>query len=243
MVYRSFLLVVVGTMYLSGLFSQSCIVYKKESEGLYIGVDSRITSYSMDKDTRRVETSELSICKIERVDSIMVAVTGHGANLAMDEAKYLLRAEPQFEDAITRFTKSFGQKLADILETERLTNPGFKTKYKAGEVLGGALFAYYQNGVLKGRMTRIILLYPPNQKASISTENVPIDSIGATGSTKGIRTVIFKNDIWKKGPVHGINNLINIEKFANPTQFDGNVDVLFLSNKNEMKWVQSKKCF
>ena len=92
-------------------------------------------------------------------------------------------------------------------------------------------------------MTRIILLYPPNQKASISTENVPIDSIGATGSTKGIRTVIFKNDIWKKGPVHGINNLINIEKFANPTQFDGNVDVLFLSNKNEMKWVQSKKCF
>ena len=243
MVYRRFTMIMLMAFCTSAVFSQSCIIYKKERDGIYIGVDARMILYSVSNSKGRVESSYVSMCKIDRVKNISFAVTGHAANVAMDEARYLLNAEPEFPAAITRYTKAFGQKLADMLETDRLTNiEQFRKKFVAGSLLGGAVFVYYENGVLTGRVIRIRLTTQPSEKATVSTDNYPIDSIGITPGAIGTRNVILKPNVWKKGAVHGINNLINIEKMANPSEFEGVVDILFISSKNEMEWVQGRKC-
>ena len=93
-----------------------------------------------------------------------------------------------------------------------------------------------------GHVINISVISHPTEKATVTTRNEIIDSIGIAGSSIGIKNVVFNKDVWKKGAVKGINNLLSIEKIANPTEVGGVADILFVSTKNEIEWVQRKKC-
>lgn len=210
---------------------------------MYIGADSRMISYVLNVSTQKIEPSYLSICKIDQVENVHFAVTGHAADMGLTEAKDILKNTRPFPDAIALYATTFGQKLADMLETTRRTMAEFyKRNFPAGTILGGSVFFYYENGTLTGKVVKIQLMSQPNEKATVATWNDNIDSIGVAGNTMGTRNILFNSDVWKKGAVKAINNLIGIEKIASPTQVEGTVDILFVSSKNEIEWVQRKKC-
>lgn len=235
-----FLLVILNS---SVIFSQSCIVYKKDKDGIYIGADTRMVSYVTNESNSKIEPSYLSICKIDQVDNIHFAVTGYSANIALNDARTILQNTKPFTDAVNLYATSFGQKLADMLETTRHAKAAFyKKNFPAGLVLGGSIFFYYENGILTGRVVRLTLISEPSEKAVVSTRNDNLDSIGVAGNGIGTRNILYNSDVWKKGAVKGINNLIGIEKMANPSQVEGVADILFVSTKNEVEWVQRKKC-
>jgi hypothetical protein len=238
-----FSLVLISVLLSSVIFSQSCIVYKKEKDGIYIGADTRMVSYVTNESNRRIEPTYLSICKIDQVDSIHFAVTGYSANIALDEARKILQNTKPFSDAVALYATSFGQKLADMLETTRHEKPDFyKKNFPAGLVLGGSIFFYYEKGILNGRVVRITLITQPSEKATVATKNDNLDSIGVAGNNIGTRNILYNSDVWKKGAVTGIKNLIGIEKMASPSQVEGVADILFVSSKNEVEWVQRKRC-
>ena len=237
------LLFVLLLAFSSILSSQSCIVYKKEKDGIFIATDTRMVSYSINESTRRIEPSYLSICKIDHVDSIHFAVTGYAANIALTEAKALFQNTNSFSDVVALYTTSFGQKVADMLETTRHTKPDFyKKNFAAGSILAGAVFVYYEKEKLVGRVVNITLVSQPSEKATVATRNDLIDSIGMVGSTIGTRNILFNADIWKRGGVTGINTLIRIEKMASPKEVEGLVDILFVSVTNKGEWLQRTKC-
>lgn len=238
-----FIVLIPAVLFSPRLSSQSCIVYKKEKDGIYIGADTRMVSYVTNESNRRVEPTYVSICKIDKVDSVHFAVTGHHANLALNEARTVLQNTKPFSDAVALYATTFGQKLADMLETTRHEKPDFyKKNFPTGLVLGGSVFFYYQNGILNGRVVRITLISAPSEKATVTTKNDNLDSIGIAGNAIGTRNILYNSDVWKKGAVTGIKNLIGIEKMASPTQLEGVADILFVSSKNEAEWVQRKTC-
>ena len=223
--------------------SQGCIIYKKEQDGIFIGADTRLVSFTLNESTRRPESSYTSICKMDQVNNINFAVTGYAADIGLSEARTVMQNTKVFTDAIELYTKSFGQKLADILETDRLTKSDlYKKKFLPGTVVGGSVFFYYENGILNGRVVRITLVSKPSQRATIETRHDPIDSIGVAGNIVGARKILFNKDVWKRGAAKGINNIIGIEKIANPTEMEGAADILFVSTKNETEWIQRKRC-
>src|SRR5215204_1998086 len=208
--------------------SQSCIIYKKEKDGIYIGADSRQVSFTINESSGRPESSNLSICKMYQVNNINFAVTGYAANIGVAEAKKVLQNTRVFADAIEAYIKSFGQKLADVLETDRLSKSDlYKKKFLPGTVVGGSIFFYYDNGILNGKVVRIILVSQPSQKATIETRQELIDSIGVAGNVVVTGKILFNKDVWKRGAVNGINNIIRIEKIANPEELEGVADILF----------------
>lgn len=238
-----FLICVCSILVPSIAFSQSCIIYKKEKDGIYIGADTRMVSYVTNESNRRIEPTYLSICKIDHVDSVHFAVTGFSANIALDEARTILQNTKKFTDAVAQYATTFGQRLADMLETTRHEKAEFyKKNFPAGLILGGSIFFYYHDGVLNGRVVRITLASQPSEKATVITNNDDLDSIGVAGNGMGTRNILFNRDVWKKGAVTGIKNLIGIEKMASPSQVEGTPDILFVSNKNEAAWVQRQKC-
>ena len=223
--------------------SQSCIIYKKEKDGIYIGADTRQVSFTLNETSRRPESNNLSICKMDQVNNINFAVTGYAANIGVAEAKKVLQNTGAFADAIEVYIKSFGQKLADILETDRVSKSDlYKKKFLPGTVVGGSVFFFYDNGILNGRVVKIVLVSQPSQKATIQTKNELIDSIGVAGNIIATGKVLFNKDVWKRGAVNGINNIIRIEKIANPEELEGVADILFVSTKNEREWIQRKRC-
>ncbi|MBC7828998.1 MAG: hypothetical protein H7122_14710 [Chitinophagaceae bacterium] len=227
----------------SMIFAQSCIIYKKEKDGIYLGADTRMVSYAINETGRFTEPVHSSICKMGNVNHVRFAITGYAADIALTEAKNILQGTKIFAEAIKQYTTSFGQKLANILEADRSTMLDyFKKKFPAGSTVGGSVFFYYENGLLVGRVIKIILVSQPTEKAVITTLNENIDSIGIAGSAIGIRAAILNKDVWKKGAAKAINNLIEIERMANPAEVGGVADILFVSSKNEMEWVQRKKC-
>ena len=227
----------------STVLSQSCIIYKKEKDGIFIGADTRMVSYESNETTRQIEPVYSSICKMGSVNNICFAITGFGADIAMSEAKNIFLNTKLFSDAIKKYVESVGQKIADILETERRQRIAFfKRTFPRGSNVGGSVFLYYENGALMGHVINISVISHPTEKATVTTRNEIIDSIGIAGSSIGIKNVVFNKDVWKKGAVKGINNLLSIEKIANPTEVGGVADILFVSTKNEIEWVQRKKC-
>ena len=243
MLARIFLILSVWSVSSETCFPQGCIIYKKEKDGIFIGADTRMVSYTINESTRRTESSYSSICKIDQVDSINFAVTGYAADVGVSEARNVLQEKKEFTEAIELYVKVFGQKLADILETDRLTKSDlYKQKFLPGTIVGGSLFFHYDKGILNGRVIRIVLVSEPSQKATIQTRQEVLDSIGVAGDLVGARRVLFNKDVWKRGAPKGINNILGIEKIANPTDVEGAVDILFVSTKNERKWVQRKKC-
>jgi hypothetical protein len=118
----------------------------------------------------------------------------------------------------------------------------YKKKFLPGTVVGGSVFFFYENGILNGRVVRIVLVSQPSQKATIQTKNELIDSIGVAGNIIATGKVLFNKDVWKRGAVNGINNIIRIEKIANPEELEGVADILFVSTKNEREWIQRKRC-
>lgn len=240
---RVFLFLILLLASSSILFSQSCIIYKKEKDGIFIGADTRMVSYSINEKTRRIEPSYLSICKIDQFDSIHFAVTGFAANIGLSEATEVLQNTKPFSDAVAQYTTSFGQKIADMLETTRHVKPDFyKKNFTAGSILGGSVFFYYQKEKLVGHVVTITLVSQPSEKATVATRNDLIDSIGMVGSTIGTRNILFNGGVWKRGAITGINNLVRIEKMASPKEVEGVVDILFVSTKNETEWLQRTKC-
>ena len=222
---------------------QSCVVYKKEKDGIFIGADTRMVTYINDEKTQQVETSYSSLCKIEQVNNFNFAITGHGGNISLDEARKACRNEKLLPEVVKYYAVTFGQKLADMLETDRHTKPAFyKKKFLAGRNLGGSLFFHYENGVLIGLAVKFVLVSQPQDRATISTHTENMDSIGIMGSEIGIKRIVFNKDVWNKGTVNAINNLIGIEKMANPVELGGIVDILFVSNKNQLEWIQRKAC-
>jgi hypothetical protein len=243
MLCRIFITLISLFVLTTAVFSQSCIIYKKETDGIFIGADIRLVSYSAYGATSQVEANYSSVCKIGNVDNIYFAVTGYVADIALIEARNACQNKKILSDIVSQYVESFGQKLADALEADRGSKfEFFKKKFPAGSVLGGSVFFSYENGVLTGRVIKITLVSQPTEKATITTRNEIMDSIGIAGSAIGIRTVLFNKDIWKKGAVRGITNLIEIEKIANPNEVEGDVDILFVSSKNEKEWVRRKKC-
>lgn len=240
---RISLLFILFFVFSSIVFSQSCIIYKKEKDGIFVGADSRMISYSMNESTKRIEPGNFSICKIDHLDSIHFAITGHATNIALSEATRILQSTKPFLEAVNVYVTSFGQKLADMLETTRHVNPKFyKNNFPTGIILSGSIFFYYENEQFIGRVVKITLVSQPFEKALVLTHNDAMDSIGVAGNGIGTRNILFNNDVWKKGAVKGINNLIGIEKMANPTQVEGVVDILFVSSKNKIEWLQRNKC-
>jgi hypothetical protein len=224
-------------------FSQGCIVYKKEKDGIFVGADVRSVTYSAHGATSQMETNYNNVCKIGNVNNIHFAVTGHAADIGLDEARKACNNKITFSDVVRIYAETFGQRLADILEADRRTmRETYSKNFPAGTVVGGSVFFFYENGTLIGRVIKITLVSKPTEKATISTRNENMDSIGVAGSTTGIGNVVFHKDIWKKGAVKGITNLIEIEKMANPNGVAGVVDILFVSNKNEEEWIQRRKC-
>ena len=224
-------------------FPQGCIIYKKEKDGIFIGADTRMVSYTVNESTRRTESSYSSICKIDQVNSINFAVTGYAADVGVSEARNVLQDKKDLTEAVELYIKVFGQKLADILETDRLKKSElYKQKFLPGTVVGGSLFFHYDNGILNGRVIRIVLVSEPSQKATIQTRQEVLDSIGIAGDLVGAKSILFNKDVWKRGAAKGINNIIGIEKIANPTDVEGIAEILFVSTKNEREWVQRKKC-
>jgi hypothetical protein len=243
MIARIFLILVVWSSSSQICFSQGCIVYKRENDGIFIGADSRMVSFTINESTRRAELSYTSVCKIGQVNNINFAVTGYAADIGVSEARNVFQNTPDFTAAIESFVKSFGQKVADILETDRLTKSDlYKQRLLQGTVVGGSLFFYYDNGILNGRVIRIVLVSEPSQKATIETRHAILDSIGIAGNIVGAKNVLYNKDVWKRGAAKGINNIIGIEKIANPTEVEGVAEILFVSTKNELEWVQRKKC-
>lgn len=223
--------------------SQSCIVYKKEPNGIFIGVDTRSVNFVVNENTKRTEMNFLNMCKTDRVKNISFAVTGYATDLAIKEAITTLQNVPSFQDAIIQYTYSIAKKLADMLETDRHIKPtAYKKKYPAGTILGGAVFVYYENGMLFGRVVTLTLESLPTERSLVGTTNKLIDSIGVTGSSIATRNILMNKDIWKKGTVAGINKIISLEKLANPTQLEGLADIFFVSDKNEYEWVQRNQC-
>ena len=243
MLGRIFLILSVWSGSSETCFPQGCIIYKKEKNGIFIGADTRMVSYTINESTRRPESSYSSICKIDQVNSINFAVTGYAADVGVSEARNVLQDKKEFTEAIELYVKVFGQKLADILETDRLTKSDlYKQKFLPGTIVGGSLFFHYDKGILNGRVIRIVLVSEPSQKATIQTRQEVLDSIGVAGNLVGAKTILFNKDVWKRGAPKGINNIIGIEKIANPTDVEGVADILFVSTKNEREWVQRKRC-
>lgn len=234
---------IIFVLYASLTFSQSSIVYKKESNGIFIGADTRLVSYITNPSTQRVEPDVSSLCKIMRVKDYHIAVTGFGADLALQEAATALQRELTIDEVVDVFAMAFGQKLADLLEKDRRTRPDFfKKKFLPGTNLGGAVFVYYNKGNLVGRVVKAIVVSQPTEVATVSRRIEMMDSIGIVGSSIATRNILYNRDVWKKGAANGMRNIIGIEKMANPTEFDGTLDILFISNNNETQWVQSKRC-
>jgi hypothetical protein len=224
-------------------FPQSCIVYKKDKDGIFIGADTRAVSYSSNVTTKQVETNYLSLCKIQQVNNINFATTGYGGPASLAEARSACEKEKLLADAVKLYAESFGQALANLLEADRITkNDLFKAKFPQGQTVGGSIFFQYENDSLVGRAVKFILTTSATEKVIVRTRTEYMDSIGIMGSSIGIHRVFYNKDIWKKGPVNGINNLINIEKMANPAEVSGVADILFVSRKNEVEWIQRKKC-
>ena len=235
-------------LFLNGLcfqqiFTQSCIIYKKDQNGIYIGADTRVVSYESTLTGKPVESNYLSLCKIHQVNSINIAVTGYEINASLDEARSACEKGKLFEDAVKLYVERFGQKLADQLEADRVTKHDlFKTKFPKDRTVGGAILFQYKDDSLVGRVVKFVLVSRPSERATIATKTGFLDSIGIVGSAIGIHRVFCNKDVWKKGAVKGINNLIDIEKMANPSEVSGVADILFVSRKNEVEWIQRKKC-
>ena len=222
---------------------QSCIVYKKESNGIYVGVDTRAIIFTVNTNTKQTEAASMNMCKTDRVNKVSFAVTGYGSDLAIDEAKKTLQEVSSFHDATIQFTSKFAQKLADILETERRVKPAqYKKRYRAGMKLGAALFLYYEQGNLVGRVVSLTLISAPTEQSLISTQNDLIDSIGVAGNALATRNVFTNKDIWKNGAVSGIKKIVSIEKMATPSDLEGVADIFFVSKSNEYEWVQQQQC-
>lgn len=227
----------------SALFSQSCIVFKKENDGIFIGADTRLVSYVTNPSTLRVEPNLSSLCKIMRIKDYHIAVTGFGADVALEEAALALQKDLTIDQAVDAFAMAFGQKLADLLEKDRRTRPDFfKKKFIPGANLGGALFVYYNKGVFVGRVVKAVMVSQPTEVATVSRRIEMMDSIGIVGSAIATKNILYNRDVWKKGAANGIKTIVGIEKMANPTEFDGTVDILFVSTRNDTEWVQSKRC-
>jgi hypothetical protein len=238
-----FLFCIISVSFTASTIAQSCIVYKKENDGIFIGADTRLVSYVTNASNQRVEPSVSSFCKIMRIKDYHIAATGIGADVALQEAATALQRDLKIDEAVDAFAMAFGQKLADILEKDRRTKPDFfKKKFLPGTNLGGAVFVYYNKGVLVGRVVKAVVVSPPSEVATVSRRIEMMDSIGIVGSAVATRNILYNRDVWKKGAVNGIKNIVGIEKMANPTEFDGTVDILFISNKNDTEWVQGKRC-
>ena len=237
------ILCLVFALPVSNLLSQSCIVFKKENDGVFIGADTRLVSYVTNPSTLRVEPNISSLCKIMRIKDYHIAVTGVGADVALEEAALALQKDLKVDEAVDAFAMAFGQKLADLLEKDRRTRPDFfKKKFIPGANLGGAIFVYYNKGVFVGRVVKAIVVSQPTEVATVSRRIETMDSIGIVGSAIATKNILYNRDVWKKGAANGIRNIVGIEKMANPTEFDGTVDILFISNRNDTEWVQSKRC-
>ena len=195
--------------------------------------------YITNQTTKHTEINISSLCKIEQINNIHFAITGYAGNISLIEARNACQKAKSVFDAIKLYIQSFGQKLADILETDRMNKVGlFENKFSAGGSLGGSVFFHYENGTIIGHVVKFTLV----SQATIATRSEYMDLIGIVGSSIGIKNIIYNKDVWKKGGVKGINNLINIEKMANPFEVEGLADILYVSNKNEIEWVQRKKC-
>lgn len=239
-----FFFILLWLLGLAGVsYCQSCIIYKKEKDGIYVGADTRQVSFTINESSHRPESNNLSICKMDQVNNINFAVTGYAADIGVAEAKRVLQNTQVFADAVEIYTKSFGQKLADVLETDRLTKSDlYKKRFLPGTIVGGSVFFYYDKGILNGRVVKIVLVSQPSQKATIETRHELIDSIGIAGKIVATEKILFNKDVWKRGAAHGINNILRIEKIANPQELEGVVDILFVSTKNEREWIQRKRC-
>ena len=243
MLRLNFLFILIVCLCRQHLFAQSCIVYKKDKDGIFIGADTRAVSYSRNITNKQIETSYLSLCKIDQVNNINFAITGYGCTTSLAEARSACQSAKLLADVVKVYTETFGQKLADQLEADRITkNDFFKTKFFQGRTIGGAIFFHFTNDSLAGRAVKFILISSATEKVTIRTRTELMDSIGIMGSSIGIHRVLYNKDIWKKGAVKAINNLIDIEKMANPAEVGGIADILFVSQKNEVEWIQRKKC-
>ncbi|MFA6150763.1 MAG: hypothetical protein WC716_05550 [Chitinophagaceae bacterium] len=215
----------------------TCIVIMKQSDGIFIGADSRRNIY----DHQMKQSIVDDYCKIHYAGNIYIAVAGYSDEQMKNIALSAAQKSSSASEALNKCKIAIEKKLSETTETYRIKNKkGFEQRF-AQSLVGSVSFFSFINGKPELLTIHFSLVSSKSNKCIVKgdIDYSPIVFLGVSDHIlkvpeQNVAKFISDRD-WPKM----VKTLIELEAKEHPQWVGGPIDMLQLDAKGA-HWVQKK---